>query len=142
MNSLITTQLPSVLTGIKLGIDGISSVFLLFTFFIWFISGVYASYYMKGQKNIGRFFLFYIISAAGNIGLILAQDMVSFYLFFALMTFAAYPLIVHDKTAGARYAGKVYIIMAVIGEAMLISAIMMIAAEDETTAFNDIAAAI
>jgi hypothetical protein len=53
----------------------------------------------------------------GNVGLVLAQDMVGFYLCFAVMTFSAYPLVIHDETPEARRAGTIYILLAVIGEA-------------------------
>lgn len=142
MKSFTIVEMTSVLTGIKLGFDGISVIFLSFTSLLWLISGIYAYFYMKGQKKNSSFFIFYVISAIGNIGLILAQDIVSFYLFFALMTFAAYPLVIYDKTPEARYAGKIYIVMAIIGEVMLISAAMLIAAVAVSTAFSDVANAI
>ncbi|NJN47745.1 MAG: hypothetical protein HC808_16135, partial [Candidatus Competibacteraceae bacterium] len=66
---------------------------------------------------------------AGNLGLVLAFDAVSFYLFFALMSFAAYGLIVHDGSAEARRAGRVYLTMAVIGEACLLSALLLIGSQ-------------
>ena len=142
MISMPVIELPRILTGIQFGMDEVSSVFLLFTSLIWVITGVYAFFYMKNDRAKPRFFTSYFLTMAGNIGLILAQDMVGFYLFFALMTFAAYPLTIHDETPKARYAGKVYIVMALIGETLLISAMMLIASGAESTSFRDIGAAV
>jgi formate hydrogenlyase subunit 3/multisubunit Na+/H+ antiporter MnhD subunit len=142
MAGMTHMDLPWTLTGIRFGFDEISRAFLFFTALLWLISGVYAHYYMKQDRARSRFFLFYLLAMAGNTGLLLSQDMVSFYLFFALMTFAAYPLIIHEGTPKARYAGKVYIIMAVIGEALLVSAMTFIASNAESAVFRDIAVAV
>jgi len=53
--------------------------------------------------------------------------MVSFYLFFTLMTFSAYGLIVHDGSAEARRAGRVYLVLAVLGELLLLTAVWLLA---------------
>jgi len=135
-------ELDVILTGIRFGLDDISRVFLAFTALLWLICGAYAHFYLKGDRARTRFFSFYLASMAGNVGLILAQDMVSFYLCFALMTFTAYPLVIHDGTPEARRAGTVYIVLAVIGEALIVSALILIASEAEGTGFRDIAGAV
>ncbi|TVR58598.1 MAG: NADH/ubiquinone/plastoquinone (complex I), partial [Gemmatimonadales bacterium] len=69
----------------------------------------------------GRFFLFFSLTLAGNVGLIVAGDMLGFYLFFALMTFAAYGLVVHAASDEALRAGRIYIVMAILGEVALLA---------------------
>ncbi|MHB1142931.1 MAG: proton-conducting transporter transmembrane domain-containing protein [Sulfuricaulis sp.] len=53
----------------------------------------------------------------------------SFYFFFALMTFSAWGLVLHRASPAARRAGTVYIVLAVLGEAALLAALWMIVAE-------------
>lgn len=128
-----------ILTGIRFGLDEVSWVFLAFTALLWPVCGVYAHFYLKGGRARVRFFSFYLASMAGNIGLVLAQDMVSFCLCFAVMTFSAYPLVLHDETPEAHRAGTVYILLAVIGEALIVTALILIASEAGGTGFRDIA---
>ena len=49
------------------------------------------------------------MTLTGNLGVFMAADMVSFYLFFTLVSLAAYGLVVHDGTPAARRAGAVYV---------------------------------
>jgi hypothetical protein len=46
-----------------------------------------------------------IAAGGGNIGLCVARDALSFYLFFALMSFASYGLVVHTPHAGGVPGG-------------------------------------
>jgi len=62
---------------------------------------------------------------AGNFGLLISAEVASFYTFFALMTFASYGLVIHNRTPSARRAGKIYLVMAIIGELFLITALYL-----------------
>ena len=60
----------------------------------------------EGDTDSARFRVFFLLAMAGNLGLIVAQDMLSFYLGFTLMGLAAYGLIAHPDTRApdARHA--------------------------------------
>ncbi|WKZ32397.1 MAG: complex I subunit 5 family protein [Thermodesulfobacteriota bacterium] len=118
---------PGALLGLRLGLDDIGAAFLLFTSFLWAASGAYANHYIKGDGSRRRFFFFHLLAMSGNFGVILAQDIAGFYMFFALLTFSAYALVIHDGTGAALRAGRVYIAMAVLGEALLAIAFFLAA---------------
>lgn len=121
-------DVPWLLLGMRLGMDATARVFLLFTAVLWTCAGIYAHAYLYEDAARHRFFAFYLITLSGNLGAILAQDIASFYLFFALMSFAAYPLVVYDGTPEAGRAGRVYLALVVIGEVLLVSALLLTAA--------------
>jgi formate hydrogenlyase subunit 3/multisubunit Na+/H+ antiporter MnhD subunit len=133
-------DLPWLLLGSRLRLDGAGRLFLFFTAVVWAVAAVYARAYVK--RSVERFFVFYLLAMAGNIGLILAADLASFYSFFALMTFAAYGLVVHDGTADAWRAGRVYLVMAVAGESMLLTGFLLAAGSAATLDVRDVAAGI
>ncbi len=54
----------------------------------------------KSMPMRSRFRIFFLLAMSGNFALILGQDLVSFYLGFALMGLAAYGLVVHDGNDG------------------------------------------
>jgi formate hydrogenlyase subunit 3/multisubunit Na+/H+ antiporter MnhD subunit len=132
-------ELPRVLTGVAFGLDDVGRVFLLFTALLWAVAGLYARVYMKGEARVVRFQAFFLLALAGNVGLALARDMVAFYLCFALMSFGAWVLVIHDGTREARRAGLVYIVLVVIGEALLVAGVLL-AAGAGGTAFDGLAA--
>ncbi|HSM73445.1 MAG TPA: complex I subunit 5 family protein [Desulfobacterales bacterium] len=98
-------------------------LFLLLTAVLWTAAGLFAgASFAAEDSRQSRFALFFLFSLCGNLGLCVAQDLASFYVFFALMSFSAYGLIVHEGTEKALHAGRVYLTMAVIGEVLLASA--------------------
>jgi formate hydrogenlyase subunit 3/multisubunit Na+/H+ antiporter MnhD subunit len=119
---------PGLFTNMALGLDTVGRPFLLLTALLWSIIPAHALAYMRHDARRASFTGFLLATCIGNIGLTIAQDVLSFYLFFALMTFAAYGLIVHTRTATALRAGRVYIIMAVAGEGLLLAGLFAIAA--------------
>jgi formate hydrogenlyase subunit 3/multisubunit Na+/H+ antiporter MnhD subunit len=118
-------ELSWLLLGGQLGLDGVGRIFLLFSALLWAVSGRYARVYVAGLRARRRFFFFFLLTMSGNLGLPLAQDVGSFYLFFALMTFAGYGLVVHAGSSAAKRAGRIYLIMAVGGEAVLVAGLLL-----------------
>lgn len=118
---------PGVLLGLQLGLDDTGRVFLLFTSVLWAAAGLYAAFYMKEDAGKRRFFFFHLLCMAGNTGLIVSRDIPGFYMFFALMSLSAYGLVIHDGTVQALRAGRIYIAMAVLGEALLAIGLFLVA---------------
>ncbi|SFU42537.1 complex I subunit 5 family protein [Halomonas korlensis] len=112
---------------------------------MWGLSGLYACGYLAseqhrqnaGDDDAGRrlqyFALFWPLCLAGNLLLIVAEDIASFYLGFATMTFAAYALVVHAGTRDARTGGLAYLVMAVMGEGMILAGLLWAAGSAQTT---------
>lgn len=121
-----SVEVPWLLLGAQLGIDATGQVFLLFTSLVWLASGIYALTYLAHDERRPAFSVFFLLAMTGNLGLIVAQDMVTFYLFFALMSFSSYVLVVHHGDAEALYAGRVYLVLVVLGEVCLFSAVVML----------------
>jgi formate hydrogenlyase subunit 3/multisubunit Na+/H+ antiporter MnhD subunit len=101
-------KIHGLFSDILLGIDKIGRLFLFFTSLLWWLGSWYVHGWFKQAAGQARFIGFYLATMAGNLGLILAQDLLTFYLFFTLMNFAAYGLVVHRGTLPARYAGRIY----------------------------------
>ena len=120
VNENLVISLPYGLTGVLLGIDETRRLFLLLATLLWGVAGVYAIGYLERDVKQWQFSLFWLLTLSGNLGLILSFDALSFYSFFALMTFAGYGLVVHTGSSEATYAGRIYLIMAMMGEGLLL----------------------
>jgi formate hydrogenlyase subunit 3/multisubunit Na+/H+ antiporter MnhD subunit len=127
------TYIEWLLLGSWIGVDQISQMFLLLTALLWSVAGLYARYYHANDPDRHRFGFFFLLTMTGNLGLIVSGDIVTFYTSFALMTFSAYGLVVHTRSANAFRAGKVYIVMAVIGEGFLLTGMIMAAYSADST---------
>ncbi|MFN4261538.1 MAG: complex I subunit 5 family protein [Gemmataceae bacterium] len=135
-------RVPWLLFETRLGLDDTGRVFLFFTAALWLAAGLYAQAYLAEDHARIRFFTFFLVTMAGNLGLILAGDMVSFYLFFAGMSFASYGLIVHQGDAEAWRAGQVYIMLVVLGEILLFVGILLAAQVVPQLDFDQVPAAL
>lgn len=123
----ITLELPWLLLGTHLVLDETARIFLFFTALLWLVAGVYTTGYLSNRSSRMRFFTWFLLAMTGNLGLILAHDLAVFYAFFAVMSFASYGLVVHDRTSEALRAGRIYIVLVVVGEVLLFAAFALVA---------------
>lgn len=112
------------LLGSQFLLDDVGRSFLLFTAVLWLLAGLFSLGYMRQDEGQSRFVAYYLLAMAGNFGLILTNDIPGFYLWFALMSFASYGLVLHTGDAEARRAGRVYMILVIVGEVLLFAALV------------------
>lgn len=120
-------DLPWLLLGARFGLDEIGRIFLIFTSILWIAAGIHAVASMRGTPHVGRFNSFFLLAMAGNLWLIVGQDLVSFYVGFALMGLSSYGLVIHEGDRSALKAGKVYLVLTLGAELALFAALVMIA---------------
>jgi hydrogenase-4 component B len=126
--ALPRVEAPSLFLGLTFEVDVVGGAFLALAAFLWTAAGVYAGSYHRDDPRRAAFFGFFAATMAGNMGLVLAADLLTFYLCFAVMTLAGWGLVVHDRGAAAVRAGKVYIILALVGEVAILAGLFSLAA--------------
>ncbi len=134
----LVCELDTVLLGTRLGFGLFDRTFLLLTALAWSVSSLFIAC-GRGKSLSSGFLSMFALTMGGNIGLVAAQDAVSFYSFFALMTFAAYSLVIYTQTEKARRAGRIYLFMAVCAEGLLIAGFMLAVFHSPSHYFADIA---
>jgi hydrogenase-4 component B len=94
-------EIPWLLLGSVLGFGETGRIFLAFTSVLWLAAGLYAATTMRAGPHAGRFRVFFLLAMAGNLWLIVGQDLASFYLGFSLMGLASYGLVIHEGDQAA-----------------------------------------
>lgn len=94
---------------------------------LWSFAGAFAATSLRLDAHAARFSFAWLLSLTGCVGVFMAGDLVSFYLLFALVSLAASVLVVHDGTPKAMRAARVYLALAVLGEAFLLLAFVRLA---------------
>jgi hydrogenase-4 component B len=122
-----TVDLGWLLFGARLGLTPTTQVFLFLTALVWTAAGIHWRAHRRNGDHCERFCVLWLLTLTGNLGLILALDVALFYTSFALMTFSAYGLIVHSGSAAARRAGRVYLVLGVIGESLILVGLLIAA---------------
>jgi multicomponent Na+:H+ antiporter subunit A len=123
-----TLVLPRPLLGLTFQLDRSGAMLLGASALLWIAAGAYAYANLRGKSDGGRFAVWWLMTLTGSLGIFIAADLVSFYLFFTLVSLAAYGLVVFDGTPSAKRAGAVYISLAVLGEALLLMGFVLLAA--------------
>jgi len=136
------TLVPTLLLGLSLEIDQVGRVLLAMCAALWLAAAVYAAAYMRRPRKPAIFSGFWCLTLAGNIGVFLAADAVTFYVAFAAVSLASYFLIVQEGTREALRASRIYIVLAIVGEAMLLIGVVLVLADADSTAIVDVRAAL
>jgi len=95
-------------------------LFVALSSVLWMVTTVYAIGYLEGSPHRGRFFGFFSLCVTATVGVALAGNLITFLLFYELLTLATYPLIVHRGTEEARRAGQSYLAYTIFGGALLL----------------------
>lgn len=123
-----TVVFPQALLGLTLALDKPGAMLIGVAALLWMTAGAYAGNSLRGKPNAGGFAVWWLMTLTGNLGAFLAADLASFYLFFTLASLSAYGLVAFDGTAEAKRAAAIYVGLAVLGEALLLMAFVLMAA--------------
>ncbi|MCC5969489.1 MAG: hypothetical protein JJU15_06030 [Pararhodobacter sp.] len=115
---------PELFLGVELSLEPASRLLLGMVAGLWLAAGVFAQS-MAGGRNLEVFTGFWCLTLTGNLGVFLAGDVITFYLAFATVSLAAWFLVVHSRTDEALRAGKIYIVLAVVGEVCLLAGFLI-----------------
>jgi len=86
-------------------------LFALVASFLWPVTSVYAIGYMRAhhEEHQTRFYAAFAVSIGAAMGIALAANMFTLFVFYEMLTVATYPLVTHAGTDAARRAGRVYL---------------------------------
>ena len=101
-------------------VDTMGRLFALVVDVVWLISGFYAFEYMKHEQEEKRFFGFYVMVLGILHALTFSGNMVTFYLFYELMTLLSVPLILHNRSRDAIKGGLKYLFYSLFGAYMVL----------------------
>jgi multicomponent Na+:H+ antiporter subunit D len=121
-----TPLLPGV--DLVLRIDELSLLFMALSAVLWLVTTIYAVGYLEGSPHRSRFFGFFSLCVASTVGIALAGNLVTFLLFYELLTLATYPLVAHRGTPEALAGARTYLRYTVAGGAVLLAGVATVTA--------------
>ncbi|MCC5858492.1 MAG: NADH/ubiquinone/plastoquinone (complex I) [Ectothiorhodospiraceae bacterium] len=132
-------HLDWLLLGSAFGLDPVGRAVLGLAGVLWPLAAL-TSLPLLGGSHGRRYGICFLLTMSGNLGLLVSQDVAGFYCWFALMTFAACGLVLHDGSDEARRAGRVYLVLAIIGELLLLAGLFSVAAQAGNPAMAELPA--
>jgi multicomponent Na+:H+ antiporter subunit D len=109
-----------------LRVDALSLLFVTLSAFLWLLTTIYAISYLGHGENLSRFFGFFSLCVAATTGIALAGTLVTFFIFYELLTLSTWPLVVHKGDAASLAAGKRYLAYTMTGSALLLTGIVLL----------------
>ncbi|MDT0116242.1 proton-conducting transporter membrane subunit [Microbacterium sp. PRF11] len=100
--------------------DAFSLFFVALSAGLWLATTIYAIGYLEGAPNRSRFFGFFSLCVTATTGIALAENLVTFLIFFELLTLVTYPLVSHRGTAAALRGARVYLGYTLVGGVVLL----------------------
>ena len=113
---------------VSLRLDTPGAMLLAAAALVWFFVGVFSTAEPRGRPNSARFAVCWLLTLTGSLGVFVAADLLTFYFVYALVSIPAYYLIAHNEAPAPKRAGDVYLAFALLGEAFLLIAFVLLAA--------------
>lgn len=107
-------------------IDGAGSVFVGIVSLLWPLATLYAFEYMAHEKNQKSFFAFYTITYGVTLGIALAKDILTMYIFYEALSLVTIPLVIHSLSREAIHAARKYMYYSLGGAAFAFIGIVFI----------------
>ena len=122
----LAVELP--LLRLSLSLDVPAAILLGASALLWSAAGLYAVAFLQRTTTRLRFVVCWLLTLAGSLGVFMADDLIGFYLLFALASLPAWGLIADDDEPASRRAGAIYIAFTVLSEAFLLMGFVLLAA--------------
>jgi multicomponent Na+:H+ antiporter subunit D len=121
--------------SISFRLDGLGTVFAGIVSVLWPLATLYAFEYMKHEGHEKIFFMFYTITYGVTLGIALAEDIVTMYCFYEMLTLVTLPLILHTLSREAVLASRTYLYYSLGGAAFAFIGMVFVLSYGTTSNF-------
>lgn len=127
----LTDRLP-----VLFKVDGVSVIFSAMTVIVFVCAGFFSFEYMKHEQKEKRYYGFYLIVFGVLLALCFAGNLITFYLFFELLTLSSMPLVLHNGSKEAIMAGLKYLFYSLCGAYLSLFGLYFIESYGNTLTFS------
>ena len=132
------TTMSFSLAGLHLqwGITPTAMVFAYIVMGLGVLAAVYTVPYMKGKERLGYFYFNFLLGIFSMMGILMSRDLVSFFIFWEIMTWSSYFIVVYSGREVQR-TGINYILFSAIGAYAMLMAIVMVWSQGHSILIKD-----
>lgn len=102
-----------VVPGVPLAfeLEPLGLIFALVASGLWIVTSLYAIGYMRGnnEKHQTRFYACFAIALGAAMGIALADNLFTLFIFYEVLTLSTYPLVAHKETEEAKRGARIYL---------------------------------
>lgn len=122
--------------SISLKLDAAGSIFAVILAFLWPFATLYSFEYMKHEAHEKVFFMFYTLTYGVTLGIAMAEDIVTMYFFYEMLTMVTLPLVLHTLSREAVLASRTYLYYSLGGAAFAFIGMIFILIYGSTSNFT------
>ena len=92
-------------------VEPLGALFALVASGLWIVNSFYSIGYMRGnrERNQTRFYMCFAIALFGAMGVALAGNLFTLFVFYEILTLSTYPLVAHKGDANAQRGARIYL---------------------------------
>jgi multicomponent Na+:H+ antiporter subunit D len=96
---------------IRLELEPLGMMFACIASGLWIVNSIYSIGYMRAKKesNQTRFYACFAIAISSAMGVAMAGNMLTLFIFYEVLTLSTYPLVTHSGTPEAVRSGRTYL---------------------------------
>ena len=119
------TLLVGVPFSLRVDLFGIYFAFL--SSLLWIVTSIYSIGYLRALDEHAqtRYYLCFAVCVASTVGIAFSGNLLTFFIFYEILTLATYPLVIHSQTKEAMAAGKKYLAYLMSGGVIFLFAIIV-----------------
>ena len=95
---------------LKLRADPLSMLFTSLSAVLWLVTTVYAVAYLERESDRARFFGFFSLCVTATMGIAMAGNLLTFFIFYELLTLTTWPLVVHKGNRESFSSARSYLV--------------------------------
>lgn len=125
--SVYDCSIPGVCgMGLNFTLESFRLLYILIAAFMWMMTTIISREYMQHHDNKNRFYLFMLATLGATMGVFLAADLYTMFIFFEIMSFTSYVWVAQEESAAALKAAATYLAVAVIGGLVMLMGIFLL----------------
>ncbi|MGQ3684947.1 MAG: proton-conducting transporter transmembrane domain-containing protein [Candidatus Loosdrechtia sp.] len=139
--AIVFSMLPAVLSGhiiettpfylskeiyFHLRVDAAGMLFAGLASILWLLTSVFSIGYMRRlkEKHQTGYYASFALALSSVMGIAFSANLLTFFIFYEILTLATYPLVVHKRTKEAVNAGRKYLAYTLAGGQVLLAGIV------------------
>lgn len=143
MAALVYSMIPAALAGKEIGftlleivkgiplqfsVDAAGMIFACVASTLWIVTSCYSIGYMRGhgEKNQTGYYSSFAICLTATMGLCFSANLLTFFIFFEVLTVATYPLVVHYRDEEGTRSGRKYLAYTLISGQLFFAGIVIL----------------
>lgn len=122
-----TAVLPQVCgMGLRFEAGSLHTMLAVLSAFLWLMTALPCKEYFADREGVNRYYCSWLMTLGALMGVFLAADLFTLFVFFEIMSFASYVWVAQNENPGALRAGQTYLAVAVFGGMMLLVGLLML----------------